>query len=104
MSAFIIAPQLVNSRGRGEKKMEILKNSKAAIEYNPNGTEAMDFFSGRDLTDRYNDTQFFSKTKRGHGKAWAALKAAWNENSSMFDACTVLFTNGIRTHIYCGMD
>jgi len=81
--------------------MEVLKNSRAIVEYKP---DSEFIFTGNDLDDKYNDTQFFNKTKRSHQKAWAALKAAWHENMTIFGACEILSTYGIRTHIFCGMD
>jgi hypothetical protein len=84
--------------------MEILKNNKAIFEYDSDATNVLNFINGRDLTDKYNEPCCYSKTMRSHKKAWAALKAAWNNDMTMHRAIGILQLNGIKMHSYCAID
>lgn len=60
--------------------------------------------NGRDLTDRYNDPAFYTKTVRGLKKAWEKLSAEFTEETRMYDAIRILNEAGVRTHSYCIVD
>ena len=77
---------------------EIIRNKRTSMKFN--GTE----ITGADLIDQYNWPCCYSKSKRGIKKAWGALKDAWNDDMSMYQAMTILMDNKIRMHSYCAMD
>lgn len=57
-----------------------------------------------DLRDNINEPTAYNKTVRGLDKAVAAVKAAWTEETTMYDAIDILWQYKIRTHSYCRMD
>jgi hypothetical protein len=80
--------------------MLTLKNNKCYIEFKEDKKEIF----GKDLTDHYNDPAFYNETSRGIAKAWEALTVAWTEDTTLFDAITVLSNNKIKTHYWCMVD
>lgn len=84
--------------------METLKNKNCEITYNPNYEYKTDCFGGRDWTDMVNEPAFYSKTVRGHKKAWQAVKVMWSEQATMEQVMFTLMDNGIRCHSWCMVD
>lgn len=85
--------------------MERLENDYCMVAYEPNyGSDKCRCFGGRDKTDRCNEPAFYSKTVRGHKKAWQAVKQAWTDRTTMEQVMHILWDNGIRTHYWCMMD
>lgn len=80
----------------------LLSNAITRMEYTPDDRTFK--VSGRDMRDMNNEPSCFNKTKRSHKKAWAALVAAWNDKTTMYDACEILSDNGLRMHTYCAVD
>jgi hypothetical protein len=78
----------------------VLKNGNVSVEYDP---EIKQIF-GQDLTDKYNDPAFYSKTRRGIANAWADLEACFSESTTMHDVLTFLEAYKIRTHYWCMVD
>jgi len=81
-----------------------LVNGKTIIEYDAASQTATDCFYGCDLTDQNNLPACYSKTRRTHKKAIAALIAAWDDQTTMYDAVRILRANGIKMHTWCRMD
>jgi hypothetical protein len=84
--------------------MEILKSSKAIFEYDPDAKWKHGIIDGHDTVDKYNEPTCYNETMRSHKKAWAALKAAWKEDMTMYGAIGILQLNGIKMHSYCAVD
>jgi len=80
--------------------MEKLQNTKCALEYRIEGKEIF----GMDLTDTMNDPAFYTKSRRGVGKAWEKIKSVWNDSMSMNDVIFLLRDNNIKTHYWCMVD
>jgi hypothetical protein len=78
-----------------------LRNALTKIEYDP---DDVFIFTGSDYTDIMNEPRFLSRNRRGHKKAWEALSEQFTDNTSMYDAITILMDNGMSIHSYCGMD
>jgi hypothetical protein len=93
-----ISPQGYKENAMSEKPS--LHNSKCAVEYDPERKQ----ISGRDLTDRWNEPAFYSKTKRGIKNAWADLEACFSETTIAHDVMTFLEAYKIRTHYWCMVD
>lgn len=77
-----------------------LANEKCYVNITPEEKK----FYGKDKTDFYNEPTFFNKTSRSFKKAEAALREAFNAETTMNDCERILNANGIRTHYYCAMD
>ena len=76
-----------------------LMNGNTVISIRENGD-----IHGEDIRDQNNLPSCFNRTKRSVKKAWAALTAAWTDETTMYQACTILSANGVRMHSYCAMD
>ena len=85
---------------KGKTMKEMLRNGNTVLKFDPERKE----ISGSDLKDQCNMPACYSKNKRGIAKAWATLKAAWNDEMTMYSACHVLDDCGIRMHTWCMMD
>lgn len=80
--------------------METLKNEKVFVEYRESEKEIF----ARDLTDQYNEPAMYTKSKRGLAKAWEAVKAQFNESTTMSGVLHILWDKNIKTHSWCMMD
>lgn len=96
--------KITNNKPRKENNMETLKNENCEITYEPNAEPGWWFFSGDDLTDTWNLPRMVSTSRRGHKKAWEAVKSEFNENTTMFKVIEILMQNGIKTHYWYAMD
>lgn len=58
----------------------------------------------RDLTDRFNEPAFYTKTKRGLAKAWANVAANFTDRTTHNDLMRMFSDAGVRYHYWCMMD
>jgi hypothetical protein len=77
-----------------------LRNDLVKIEYREDRKEIF----VRDLEDRNNDPAFYTKTRRGIKKAWAAMVAEFNDTFTLYNAHKVCERNNIGTHYWCMVD
>lgn len=78
---------------------KLLQNDKCCIELRSD----KEIF-GRDLTDRNNEPAFYNKSVRGLKKAWTALTAGFNNDTTMYGAMGILRQSGIKCHSWCTAD
>jgi len=78
-----------------------MQNKYCAIEYREDRKEIF----MRDLTDMNNEPAIYTKSKRGIKNAWAAIVAAWNDETRMGDISRDIFpAHNIKYHYWCMMD
>jgi hypothetical protein len=77
-----------------------LMNEKCYVDYRE---EKKEIFAS-DKTDRANEPAFFTRSRRGIKKAWAAIEAAFGPETTMHDLLNICQANGIRCHYYCQVD
>lgn len=77
-----------------------LKNALTACEIDVDKKELMAY----DLRDTINLPALYNNGKRTFKKAAAALQAAWNDTTTMYDVAEIFFKNGCLCHSYCQMD
>jgi len=77
-----------------------LENARCSLVYDDVAKQIF----GQDRTDPNNDPAFFTKSLRGLGKAWDAIRASWTVETSMHDAMVVCQAHKIRTHYWCMVD
>ena len=58
----------------------------------------------RDLRDMNNEPATYTKSKRGLKNAWAAIVAAWTEDTTMSDIGIIFTSHGIKYHYWCMVD
>lgn len=79
---------------------ETLSNHRCSVSLNVKDKE----ITGRDLTDMHNEPKFYTTKTRDIKKAWAALKATFTEETTMYGAIGLMDGFNIGTRSYCAVD
>jgi hypothetical protein len=90
--------ETTNCRAWQEKYDLVLRNPRTVLTLKGNEVNI------DDLRDKDNEPAAYNKTRRGLAKAVDAVKAAWTETTTMYEAIDILWQHGIRMHSYCKMD
>ena len=80
--------------------MHKLVNSKCSFSFRPESKD----IEGLDKQDQNNMPACYNITRRGLQKAWDALVAQFNEDTTMYQGVGVLTANGVRMRTFCMMD
>jgi hypothetical protein len=77
-----------------------LKNKNTEITFRPDEKQ----ISGRDFVDQNNLPAFYTKKKRNIAKAWAEIKASFNDGTRLRDVMEICNKYNLCTHYWCMMD
>jgi hypothetical protein len=75
------------------------KNEKCVIFLNEDKT-----FSGRDMTDPWNEPRMYTKNTRSFKRGVEALKKAFDDNTTMYQVAGILNDCGLNARTYCSVD
>lgn len=77
----------------------VFKNNLCIVSLNEDKT-----FSGRDLTDNWNDPRLYTKNTRSFKKGLEILLEKFNESTSLYQVAILLNEVKLNARTYCALD
>jgi endonuclease III len=83
-----------------------LKNNNVLLTFYAKTENRKPYILGKDLTDVYNETSFFTKKTRNIEKIWKNIVKTWDEqpDRTFQQMVDVAFVNNLDPHTYCQVD